>query len=92
MVGKSLAKRYGANGGRGRIGQTGHEKRKGDGVAGTGWERCFAATEMERKRCYVSSGTQELMSGAAGCRGFKGCACRAVARVWHPAQAGAVLK
>lgn len=58
MVGKSLAKRYGANGGRGRMGQTGHEKKKGDGVAGTGWERCFAATEMERKRCYVSSGTQ----------------------------------
>lgn len=56
MVRKSLAKRYGANGGRGRMGQTRHEKRKGDGVPGAGWERCSAATEMER--CCVDSGTQ----------------------------------
>lgn len=48
MVGKSLAKRYGANGGRGKMGQTRHDKRKGDGVAGAGWEKCSAVTEMQR--------------------------------------------
>lgn len=49
MVGRSLAKRYGANGQRGRMGQTGYEKRKGGGVAGVGWERCSAVTEVERR-------------------------------------------
>lgn len=57
MAGKSLANRYGANRERGRMGQTGYEKRKGNGVTGAGWERCSAVTEMERRWC-VGGSTQ----------------------------------
>lgn len=67
MFGRFLAKRYGASGWRGRMGQTGYAKRKGDGVAGAGWERCSAVTGEERRWC-VGSDTQaaHVQQGAEG--------------------------
>lgn len=84
MVVKSLAKRCGANRERERMGQTGYEKRKGDGVTGAGWESVLQSLKGREGGVWVVA-HRELMSRAAGCRGFKGHAIIVTASVWHPA-------
>lgn len=40
-----------------RMGHAGYGRRKGDDLAGAGWERFSAVTEMEKRWC-VGSGVQ----------------------------------
>lgn len=80
MFGKSLASRYGANRERGRMGQSGYEKRKGDGVIGAGGRGVLQSLKWRGDGVWVVA-HRELMSRAAG---FKGHEFRASAGVWHP--------